>query len=238
MWSYEKNINLIIIFFIIVIALLNKLFAITEQEARQTIVNKAYFVYNNKKGTIIYKEPSEYSDSFFEGYFNKNQKYVLDCNGFVSFAIYNPFYGSVPGDIFNSKNRVAANAQNGWSSHNKCFNCSSYYLNKSETVQEVFKRYDLVSKLTPGDLIAIVGYKPDHYENKNQSKKSTYIMIYVNDNKYIYNTGSGVELGNLSKIFYSDKVGSEFPFEGDIRTIHGLITIFKLKDTTSLSSKK
>ena len=234
----RKIINIIVVFFIAVIILPNELFALTEQEARDVLVNNAYFVYNNKRDTIIYKNPDEYSDNFFEGYFNENQKYAFDCNGFVSFVVFNAFHANVPGDVFNgSKNRVAANAQNGWSSHSKYFKGSSYYLKKGETVLEASKRYDISSKLTPGDLIAIVGYKDDHYENQTLSKRFTHIMIYVGDNKYIHNGSSGVAIDNLSNISFSDKVGSEFSAKGDSRTVHGSITIFKLTNTSNLPSK-
>lgn len=238
----------LIIFLIFLSLIPQNINALTENEARKAITDYAYYVYNNKKGEITYVSPKEVQqERIFLGYTTSNNKYAMDCNAFAGFIVYNAFQikanskGGIDqpakGDgLLTSSGRPALNGNDGWSTHSSLYNSKSYPLKAGETVQSAVSRIDLQSKLKPGDLIGIVGFGASSYSSQEESNKSTHIMVYVGDGKYIHNRSSGVSLDSITSISYGNRVGSKFPDVKGNMGPHGAITVLTLVNYESLSS--
>ena len=107
-------------------------------------------------------------------------------------------------------------------------------LRQGETIESAAKRYNIKSILKPGDMIGVVGYTNSSYSSKAAAEKErwSHIMVYIGDGKYIHNRGAGVTLTSLPTMSYGAKVGANFESE-----THGSITIFSLKNYSSLPSE-
>lgn len=220
-----------------------KTFALTEAEARKLITDYAYFVYNNKRNEIAYTQPSNVKfDKVTSGYYTSSGKYDLDCDAFVSFIVYNALQANSISDVFDT-GRVALNGPDGWCSHSKYYDETSYSLNRGEYLFSASKRYNMVTKLQPGDLIGVIGYSNSTYATYNSGKdckddnnqavcgKGSHIMLYVGNGNYIHNSGSGVIMSTLPEISHGNKVGAYF--NGGT---HGSITAMRLKNYNLIPS--
>ena len=232
-----------ILLILLLIVLPLKINALTETETRTLIKNYAYFMYEQKKEDVLYVKPSEVKHyEINKGYVTQGGKYGMDCNAFVGFVIYNAFriQSDANGHINSGELLASAcpalNGNDGWCSHSSYFSSKMYSLRQGENIQSAVKRYDLASKLKPGDLIAVVGYANSSYPDESSKNKFSHIMIYVGNNKYIHNTGSGVEMGDLNSMSHGNKVGSKFPDSKGNYGPHGSITILSPKNYESLSS--
>lgn len=240
--------RLYLITFILLLLMPLKIKALTEDEARKAIVDYAYYIYNNKKSDITYVLPKEVNQQkIFLGYKTQNNSYAMDCNAFVGFVVYNAFRieansnGTIPQNgnkdgMLNSSGRVALNGNDGWSSHSSLYDSTRYMLRKGETIQSAASRINLENKLKPGDLIAVVGFGSSSYNSQDEANKSTHIMIYVGDGKYIHNRSEGVSLNDLSAISYGNRVGSTFPDAKGNTGPHGAITVLTLQNYESIPS--
>ena len=228
--------------------------ALTEEEARKVIVDYANYVYN-KKDEITYVSPSDVNqDQIYLGYKTTTVKgkacYGMDCNAFVSFLVYNALQldadskGNVASGIM-TRNRVALNGADGWSTHSIYYgDGKSYRLNSGETLADASKRYDIKSKLKAGDIIGVIGYKKSSYKiydsGKNCSEdpdqagceKCSHIMLYIGDGKYIHNTGSGVTITSLPSISHGMCVGASFG-----GGTHGSITVLRFKNFDQINER-
>lgn len=241
-----KKILLFLFTIILLIPIYTK--ALTEDEARKAIVDYAYYIYNNKKDDIVYVEPKlVQQEKIFLGYKTQSNYYAMDCNAFVGFVIYNAFRieananGSIPQNgskdgPLTSSGRPALNGNDGWSTHSSLYDSNRYMLKKGETIQSAVSRINLQSKLKPGDLIAVVGFGSSSYNSQEEANKSTHIMIYVGDGKYIHNRKQGVSLNDLSEISYGNRVGSTFPDSKGNTGPHGAITVLTLRNYESIPS--
>ena len=230
----------ILVFTILTILLFPiRILGLTEDEARKVIVDYANFLYNNKKDTIVYISPGgfDFNEALNAKYNNPSKDaFGVDCNAFVSFVVYNAFQANKPSDVFDKFNRVGGNAQDGWSTHSQYYSSQMYKLNLGENIASAAKRYDLESKLKPGDMIAVVGYAKSSYttydEAKEGNNKGSHIMLYIGDGKYMHNTNSGnVKIDSLPTISHGLKMGASF--DGGT---HGSITIFRVQKTENLPS--
>ena len=241
-----KRINLILLFIILLLPLSIK--ALSEEEAREALTDYANYIYNNKKDEIIYVEPSEVDQQkIFKGYYTQDNKYAMDCNAFMGFLIYNAFQlqtnqdGNIPqptkGDgVLTYSGRPALNGNDGWSTHSSFYSSRSYALQTGETIQSATYRLDLQSKLKPGDLIGVVGFGDSHYNSQEEAKKSTHIMMYLGDGKFIHHRSSGVSINSLNEISFGSRVGALFPDNKGNMGPHGAITIMTLQNYNSIPS--
>ena len=234
------------IFLLLVIIIPIKVNALSEDEARKVLTDYANYVYNNQKDKISYTSPSDVNQQqIFKGYYTKQNTYAMDCNAFMGFLIYNAFQinatdnGTIPqpskGDgVLTSTGRPALNNNDGWSTHSSYYNSKSYNLRGGETIQNAVSRIGLENLLKPGDLIGVVGFNSGSYPNQETSQKSTHIMMYLGNGKYIHNKSSGVSIDSLDSISFGNRVGSIFPDSRGNSGPHGAITVLKLQNYESL----
>ncbi len=247
-----KN-KFILFLFLILLIIPFKINALTENEARKIITDYAYYLYSNKKSEIVYVSPKDVElEKIYLGFTTKtdsgNKYYAMDCNAFVSFILYNALQMQVnsngkisqpqSGDGYlTSSGRVALNGYDGWSSHSSYYSSKSYRLSKGQTIQSAVSSYDIINKLEPGDLIGVIGYSSSSYSNLDSVNKSSHIMLYLGNGKYIHNRGSGVGIDSLDSISYGSRMGSSFADSKGNTGPHGSITILKLKNFENLSAE-
>jgi hypothetical protein len=232
-----------VILFLLLILFPLRLYALTETEVRTVIKNYAFFMYEEKKDDVVYVTPSKVKHyEINKGNYTQGNKFAMDCNAFVGFVIYNAFRiqsnaaGHVTSGELTESSCPALNGNDGWSSHSSYFGSKMYSLRQGETIQSAVKRYNLKDILKPGDLIAVVGYSSSSYDDETSKNKSTHIMIYVGNGKYIHNTGNGVSLNDLDQISFGNRVGSKFPDSKGNYGPHGSITVLSPKNYEGLST--
>lgn len=232
-------------------------FDITEDSIRKAIVDYAYFLLNNKKDEIKYISPGSksstnpypinyeklYNGEYTHTYDSTKKVYTqlgMDCNAFVSFVLYNALQSNNYLSLFEEKkgaggfSTIAGPMDSAWTIHAlKYLEKSKFYkLSPGQNIKTLAKNNTFRNSLLPGDIIGIVGYNKVNYNSEAEAKsgKSSHIMIYVGDGKYIHNTSRGVSLGSLDEISYGNLVGSNYG-----ATNHGGITIISPKSASAFN---